>query len=127
MALFVEARPKGRQEGSPIEGYVVEDHVDDELADFDTQGEAIQWAKSEGHVLLWPAFETLMTRTSPTTGELFRTLSVSFVSACRTPVMRSGKTRTIPSADCETCPLLQVFPSGPKQHKSDSNEPVQGG
>ena len=28
--VFVEARPKGRPEGSPIEGYVVEDHADDE-------------------------------------------------------------------------------------------------
>ncbi len=31
--VFVEARPKGRQEGSPIEGYVVEDHADDELGE----------------------------------------------------------------------------------------------
>ena len=47
--VFVEARPKGRQDGSPIEGYVVEDHADGELAEFETQDEAIKWAKSEGH------------------------------------------------------------------------------
>ena len=48
--VFVEARPKGRPEKSPIEGYVVEDHADDELVEFKTQEEAIRWAKSEGHV-----------------------------------------------------------------------------
>jgi len=47
--IFVEARPKGRPEGSPIEGYVVEDHAD-ELGEFETQDEAIKWAKSKGHV-----------------------------------------------------------------------------
>ena len=48
--VFIEARPKGRTEGSPIKGYVVEDHADDELGEFETQNEAIRWAKSEGHV-----------------------------------------------------------------------------
>jgi hypothetical protein len=48
--VFVEARPKGRPEGTAIEGYVVEDHADDVLAEFKTQDEAIRWAKSEGHV-----------------------------------------------------------------------------
>jgi hypothetical protein len=48
--VFVETRPKGRPEGSPIEGYVVEDHAEDELAEFETQDEAIRWAKAEGHV-----------------------------------------------------------------------------
>ncbi len=43
--VFVEARPEGRPEGSPIEGYVVEDHADDELAEFETQDEAIRWAR----------------------------------------------------------------------------------
>ncbi len=40
--VFVEARPKGRPEGSPIEGYVVEDHADGVLAEFERQDEAIQ-------------------------------------------------------------------------------------
>ncbi len=48
--VFVEARPKGHPEGSPIEGYVVEDHADDVLAEFERQDEAIQWAKSKGYI-----------------------------------------------------------------------------
>ena len=48
--VCVEARPKGRPEGSLIKGYAVEDHADDELAEFETQDGAIRWAMSEGHV-----------------------------------------------------------------------------
>lgn len=47
--VYVEARPKGRPEGSAIQGYVVEDHADNELASFGTQKEAIDWAKKQGH------------------------------------------------------------------------------
>lgn len=47
-AVFVEARPKGRSEGSPITDYVVEDHADHELATFKTQKEAIDWSKKNG-------------------------------------------------------------------------------
>jgi hypothetical protein len=47
--VYVEARPKGRQEGTPIDDYVVEDHKDHVLKVFKTQKEAIDWAKSEGH------------------------------------------------------------------------------
>jgi hypothetical protein len=43
-------RVPSRPEGSPIEGYVVEDHADGELCEFETQAEAIKRAKSEGHV-----------------------------------------------------------------------------
>ena len=50
--VYVEARPKGRQEGSPIADYVVEDHADNVLDTFPTQREAIDWAKSEGHAPL---------------------------------------------------------------------------
>ena len=32
--VYVEARPKGRPEGSAIEGYVVEDHADSVLGSF---------------------------------------------------------------------------------------------
>ncbi len=46
--VFVEARPKGRPEGSPIEDYVVEDHADHVLQTFKTQHEAIEWAKKTG-------------------------------------------------------------------------------
>ena len=47
--VYVEARPKGRQEGTRIDDYVVEDHADHVLATFSTQKEAIDWAKKAGH------------------------------------------------------------------------------
>ena len=47
--VYIEARPKGRPEGSPIDDYVVEDHADHVLASFGTQREAIDWAKARGH------------------------------------------------------------------------------
>lgn len=47
--VYVEARPKGRPEGSAITDYVVEDHADHVLATFKTQREGIDWAKSKGH------------------------------------------------------------------------------
>jgi hypothetical protein len=50
--VYVEARPKGRPEGSRIDDYVVEDHADHVLGTFKTQREAIDWAKSKGHAPL---------------------------------------------------------------------------
>ena len=47
--VFVEPRPKGRPEGSPIEDYAVESQADLPLATFKTQHEAIEWAKKNGH------------------------------------------------------------------------------
>lgn len=47
--VYVEARPKGRPEGSHIVDYVVEDHADRLLGTFKTQQEAIDWAKRQGH------------------------------------------------------------------------------
>jgi hypothetical protein len=47
--VYIEARPKGRPEGSPIEDYVVEDHAEHVLATFKTQHEAIEWSKKNGH------------------------------------------------------------------------------
>jgi hypothetical protein len=47
--VFIEARPKGRPEGGPIEDYVVEEQGDRVLKTFKTQEEAIARAKSEGH------------------------------------------------------------------------------
>jgi len=47
--VYVEARPKGKQEGSPITDYVVEDHADNVLATTKTQKEGIDWAKARGH------------------------------------------------------------------------------
>jgi hypothetical protein len=47
--VFVEARPKGKQEGTPITDYVVEDHADHVLHTSKTQKEAIDWSKQNGH------------------------------------------------------------------------------
>ena len=47
--VYVEARPKGRPDGSPITDYVVEDHQDHVLHLSRTQAEAIDWAKRNGH------------------------------------------------------------------------------
>ena len=47
--VFIEARPKGRREGTAIMDYVVEEQGDRVLKALKTQAEAITWAKSEGH------------------------------------------------------------------------------
>jgi hypothetical protein len=47
--VYIEARPKGRPEGSPIDDYVVEDHADHVLGTFGTQKDAIDWARRNGH------------------------------------------------------------------------------
>ena len=47
--VYVEARPKGRPEGSAIDDYVVETAADHVLGTFKTQKEAIDWAKKNGH------------------------------------------------------------------------------
>ena len=47
--VYVEARPKGRPEGSPITDYVVETQNDHVLTTTRTQQEAIEWAKRNGH------------------------------------------------------------------------------
>ncbi|MDE1933502.1 hypothetical protein [Bradyrhizobium sp.] len=47
--VFIEARPKGKTEGTPISDYAVEDHADHVLASFKTQHEAIDWANRNGH------------------------------------------------------------------------------
>jgi hypothetical protein len=47
--VYIEARPKGRREGSLIADYVVEDHAHHSLTTFNTQLEAIEWARKNGH------------------------------------------------------------------------------
>jgi len=44
--VYIEARPKGRWEGSSIDDYVVEDHADSVLKTTSTQRAAIDWAKA---------------------------------------------------------------------------------
>jgi len=50
--VYVEARPKGRPEGSHIDDYVVETQGDQVLGTFSTQKAAIDWAKAKGHAPL---------------------------------------------------------------------------
>ena len=47
--VYIEARPKGRREGSPVEDFVVEDHADQVLSTHKKQQEVIDWAKKHGH------------------------------------------------------------------------------
>lgn len=47
--VYIEARPKGRPDNSPIDDFVVEDHAEHILAAFKTQREATAWAQKEGH------------------------------------------------------------------------------
>lgn len=47
--VYIEARPKGRPAGDPIEDFVVEDHADHVLHSSKTQAEAVTWARKEGH------------------------------------------------------------------------------
>ena len=47
--VYVEARPKGRADGTRIDDYAVEDHADHILHTSPTQREAIDWAKRNGH------------------------------------------------------------------------------
>jgi len=47
--VYIEPRPKGRPEGSPINDYVVEDGAGNVLKTFNTQKDAIDWAKKAGH------------------------------------------------------------------------------
>jgi hypothetical protein len=47
--VYVEPRPKGRADGSPIGDYVVEDHADHVLGTLKNQHKAIGWSKNRGH------------------------------------------------------------------------------
>ncbi len=46
--VYIEARPKGRQEGTPIEDYVVEDHADHVLATFKNSARSDRLGKKPG-------------------------------------------------------------------------------
>jgi hypothetical protein len=63
--VYVEPRPKGRPEGSPIDEYVVEDHADHVLATFETQQDAIDWANSNGHTPLVARVRDLSDKQKP--------------------------------------------------------------
>jgi hypothetical protein len=63
--VYVEARPKGRIDGSPIADNVVEDHADHVLATFKTQHDAADWAKSKGHAPLIARVRELNNKKKP--------------------------------------------------------------
>jgi hypothetical protein len=66
--VYVEARPKGRPEGSFIEDFVVEDHADHVLGTFKTHKEAIDWARKNGHSPLVARVRHLNDKKYPTIG-----------------------------------------------------------
>jgi hypothetical protein len=47
--VYIEARPKGRPEGSAIDDFVVESAADQVLYTARTQREAVDWAQRQGH------------------------------------------------------------------------------
>jgi hypothetical protein len=63
--IYIEARPKGRPEGTAIEDYVVEDHADHVLGTFRTQREAIEWAQTQGYAALVPRGRHLSDKKKP--------------------------------------------------------------
>jgi hypothetical protein len=63
--VYVEARPKGRIDGSPIADYVVEDHADHVLATFTNHHDAADWAKSKGHAPLIARVRELNNKKKP--------------------------------------------------------------
>ena len=47
--VYIEARPKGRREGSPVDDSWSRINADHMLAAFKTQREAIEWARKNNH------------------------------------------------------------------------------
>jgi hypothetical protein len=47
--VYVQARPKGSQQGASVDDFVVENEVDRVLGIFSTQREAVEWAKRHDH------------------------------------------------------------------------------
>jgi hypothetical protein len=96
--VYIEARPKGRPEPSPIEDYVVEDHADSVLKTFKTQHEAIEGARKQGHHPLSLAFGISMTRRPRITGGQLdegqpgcpRRIAGTIPSSCHTAISPLG-------------------------------------
>jgi hypothetical protein len=61
--VYVEARPKGRPNNSPIEDYVVEDRANRVLARFKDQ--SVAWARKEGHKPLVARVRNLSDKEKP--------------------------------------------------------------
>ena len=63
--VYVEACPKGYREGTPITNFVVEDDGGNALGAFKTQREAIDWARSKGHLPLVARVRDVNDKKSP--------------------------------------------------------------
>jgi hypothetical protein len=63
--VYIEARPKGCAETDAITDFVVEDHSGEVLGTFDTQMEAILWAKDAGHEALVACNRNLSDKGNP--------------------------------------------------------------
>jgi hypothetical protein len=61
--VYIERRPEGGED--PIDGCAVEDHADRVLAAFETQEEAIMWARAHGHHPLVARVRTLNDKKIP--------------------------------------------------------------
>ena len=61
---YIKARPEGR-EFDPITDFAVEDDAGHVLATFDTQMEAIVWAKEAGHQALVTRVRDLSEKNNP--------------------------------------------------------------
>ncbi len=75
--VYIEARPKGRLEGTRIDDYVVEDHANHEFASFGTQKEAIDWAKRNNHSPHVARVRHLNDKKTQTIGEPYEVSSVT--------------------------------------------------
>jgi hypothetical protein len=63
--VYIEARPEARQERYPTDAFVVEDDAGQVLGTFDTQMEAILWAKDTGHAVQVACRSDLNDKTNP--------------------------------------------------------------
>jgi membrane protein len=52
--VYIEARPKGQPESTVVVDYTIEDQAEHLLGSCRTQEEAVEWARSRGHVPLVP-------------------------------------------------------------------------
>ena|ERR1700761_1658620 len=83
--VYIEPRPKGREEHAPIEDYVVESEGGKVLETLKTQADAIKWAKDNGYTVHVARVRHLPNKANP--GSLAKGLKRSgvvgtFLSVC---------------------------------------------
>jgi hypothetical protein len=57
--VFIESRPRGLSDNDPITDYAAEDDTGHVLRVFQTQGEAVEWAKKQGYMPVIPRVRQL--------------------------------------------------------------------